>query len=87
MSYDDEGNAVNTLERIGYLCIQGYPHRICSGCTSACNEPVFAYPEIRRTKCPYDHPDCDGDPLTCMVRESEAMGLYDGTEWTPPNAE
>lgn len=33
------------LEQIGYLCIQGYPNRICSGCTSACREPVFAYRE------------------------------------------
>lgn len=24
-----------------------------------------------------EHPDCDGNPLTCIVRESEAMGLYD----------
>lgn len=38
------------VERIGYLCIQGYPNRICSGCTSACCEPVFAYPD----------PDIDG---------------------------
>lgn len=33
------------VERIGYLCIQGYPNRICGGCTSACREPVFAHPE------------------------------------------
>ena len=26
--------------------------------------------------CP-DHEDCDGNPLTCMVREGEAMGLYE----------
>lgn len=25
---------------IGYRCIQGYPNRVCSGCTTACNEPV-----------------------------------------------
>lgn len=35
----------DSLEQIGYLCIQDHPHRICSGCTSACCEPVFAYPE------------------------------------------
>lgn len=34
------------VEKIGYLCIQGHPRRICAGCTSACIEPVFAYPEI-----------------------------------------
>lgn len=33
------------VEQIGYLCLQGHPHRICSGCTSACIEPVFAYPQ------------------------------------------
>lgn len=33
------------LEPIGYLCIQNYPNRICKGCTSACAEQVFAYPE------------------------------------------
>jgi hypothetical protein len=33
------------LERVGYLCIQDHPRRICRGCTSACCEPVFAYPE------------------------------------------
>lgn len=38
-----EQNA-SKVERIGYLCIQGYPRRICVGCTSACCEPVFAYP-------------------------------------------
>lgn len=27
--------------------------------------------------CPYDHDACDGKPLTCLVRESEALGLYD----------
>ncbi len=27
--------------RVGYRCIQGYPSRICSGCTSACSEAVF----------------------------------------------
>lgn len=32
-------------ERIGYLCLQHYPNRICSGCTSACCEPVYAYPK------------------------------------------
>lgn len=28
-------------KRLGYLCIQGYPNRICSGCTSGCCEPVY----------------------------------------------
>jgi hypothetical protein len=35
--------ADSPVEQIGYLCVQGYPKRICSGCTSACCEPVFAY--------------------------------------------
>lgn len=26
---------------IGYRCIQGYPDRVCSGCTTACNEPIM----------------------------------------------
>lgn len=26
---------------LGFLCIQGYPRRICSGCTSACSERVY----------------------------------------------
>lgn len=33
------------LERLGYLCIQGYPTRICGGCTSACCEPVYVEPK------------------------------------------
>lgn len=28
-------------------------------------------------RCPYDHLDCDGHPLTCLTRETEALGLYD----------
>lgn len=27
--------------------------------------------------CPYDHESCDGEPMTCLVRESENLGLYD----------
>lgn len=27
--------------QVGYLCIQGYPRRICIGCTSGCREPVY----------------------------------------------
>lgn len=34
----------SALEQIGRLCIQGYPNRICCGCTTGCIEPVFAYP-------------------------------------------
>jgi len=33
------------MERLGYLCIQSYPTRICLGCTSACSERVYA--EVR----------------------------------------
>lgn len=40
-----KGLEASTLERIGFLCIQGHPNRICPGCTSACREPVFAYPK------------------------------------------
>lgn len=29
------------MKKIGYLCIQGYPKRICVGCTSACATPVY----------------------------------------------
>lgn len=44
--YDPEPEPeAGALERIGYLCLQRYPTRICQGCTSACSEPVFAYPE------------------------------------------
>lgn len=34
-----------TYERVGYRCIQGYPSRICCGCTSGCWEPVFVETE------------------------------------------
>lgn len=34
--------------RIGYLCIQRYPNRICSGCTSACDEPVYVTGDVER---------------------------------------
>ena len=27
--------------------------------------------------CRYGHDECDGNPLTCMVREAEEQGLYD----------
>lgn len=27
--------------------------------------------------CPYGHPDCDGTPMMCLVRETEALGLYE----------
>lgn len=30
--------------------------------------------------CPHGHPLCDGRPTTCLVRESEALGLYDAEE-------
>lgn len=39
---------IDAVERTGYLCVQncgGKVRRICVGCTSACAEPVFAYPE------------------------------------------
>lgn len=32
---------MTTYVRVGYRCIQGWSNRICSGCTSACSEPVF----------------------------------------------
>lgn len=27
--------------------------------------------------CEHGHEDCDGSPLVCLTRESEALGLYD----------
>jgi len=34
-------------------------------------------PTEHDSACPDGHPECDGHPLTCLVRESEALGLYD----------
>ena len=39
----DRQNVVIQMIRLGYLCIQGYPHRICSGCTTACNQAVYVF--------------------------------------------
>jgi hypothetical protein len=30
-----------SYRQVGYLCIQKYPNRICSGCTTGCFERVF----------------------------------------------
>lgn len=34
------------MTKIGYLCIQKYPKRICGGCTSACDVPVYVEDDV-----------------------------------------
>lgn len=65
---------VEPVERIGYLCIQGHPNRICQGCTSACSEPVFAYPD--REPEPGSTWDEDSIQFPRLLAELEAAGAF-----------
>jgi hypothetical protein len=49
------------VQSIGYLCIQGYPSRICAGCTSACDQTVAVVYES------------DDDPVGGFVGEARSL--------------
>lgn len=42
---DTANRETKAVRAVGFLCIQGYPRRICSGCTSACSERVYVEAE------------------------------------------